>query len=66
MHFLFLRRFAVSILVSILLTVRGSTQSWAEPVMIAMVGPRPDVVETTGLSEFFRMGSNGIQSRSVG
>jgi hypothetical protein len=58
MHFLFLRRFAVSIL----LTGMGSTQSWAEPVMIAMVGPRPDVVETDG-SE--RVLSYGEQRNSI-
>jgi hypothetical protein len=64
MHFLFLRCFAVSVL----LTVMGSTQSWAEPVLIAMVGPRPDVVETDGSERVLTYGEqrNSITLIRVG
>jgi len=44
MRVLFLSCFAVSVL----LTVTVSSHSWAEPVMIAMVGSRPNMAEADG------------------
>ena len=44
-----MRFFSLQVLtLSILLTGIGSSLGWAEPVMIAMVGSRPNVAETDG------------------